>query len=80
MQAQYFKATKRTRRFNENQKVWIRYAFSNHMEVWFKWRGRGRYVSGLVGRWHPCVGEIKVIDVDDAFAQRIAGSYIKYWV
>ena len=48
MPVQYFKAAKRTHRFNENQKVWIRHTFSNHMEVWFKWRGKGRYVSGLV--------------------------------
>ena len=72
---EYFKAAKRTNRWNENQKVWVRHRFANHLWVWFKWRGKGRYVSGVVDRFANCVGEINEIEVDDSFARRIAGPY-----
>lgn len=66
-----FKANKATNRFNENQVVWIRFNHANHLEVCFKWRGNGRYVTGYVDNLAPEVGEIKSIDVDESFANRI---------
>lgn len=74
-EVKYFRAIKQTHRFNKNQKVWIRCGYGNHMHVWFKWRGKGRYVSGVIDRFAKCVGEIKKIPVDEAFANRIEGDY-----
>ena len=71
MKVQYFKAQKQTRRFKKNQKVWIELHCANHLYIWFKWRGRGRYVSGVVDKFAKCVGEIKEIEVNDDFAKRI---------
>ena len=73
MKVQYFKAIKRTNRFNYNQKVWIRHMFANHMWVWFKFRGKGRYVSGVLDKFAPCIGEIKEIEVEEQFGNRIKG-------
>jgi hypothetical protein len=71
---EYFHAAKQTHRFNENQKVWVSLNCANHMYIYFKWRGKGRYVSGVIDRFDKSIGEIKSIDVDDAFAERIEGS------
>lgn len=71
MEVEYFKASKTTKRWNVNQKVWVRYRFANHLYVWFKFRGSGRYVSGVVGRFSSAVGEIKSIEVSDSFGKRI---------
>lgn len=68
-----FRATHTTKRFNVNQRVWVRYDLGNSLKVWFKFRGSGRYVSGRVDRFATCVGEIKTVEVDDAFAARIVG-------
>lgn len=68
---EYFKAARRTNRFNANQKVWIRLNSQNHLWIRFKWRGRGRWVNGIVGKNNPSVGEIRQIEVDDDFALRI---------
>lgn len=73
MIVQYFRAAKQTHRFRQNQKVWIRANFANHLWVWFKWRGSGRYVSGTLDKFDKCVGEIKTIEVEDDFAKRIYG-------
>jgi hypothetical protein len=67
----YFKAQRRTNRFNENQKVWIRMEYANHLEIYFRWRGKGRYVGGTIDKFASAVGEIKEIDVDDFFAKRV---------
>ncbi len=72
---EYFRAIKNTHRFNANQKVWIRNNYANFMEIWFKWRGSGRYVTGFIDKYSPCVGEIKSIDVDHDFAMRIGGNH-----
>ena len=72
-EVQYFRAAKTTHRFNKNQKVWIRCRHQNHLQIWFKFRGKGRYVSGIAGRFEPYVGEIKTIEVDDEFADRVEG-------
>jgi hypothetical protein len=68
-----FHAARTTKRFNVNQKVWVRYDLGNCLRVWFRFRGNGRYVSGTVGRFSKCVGEIREIEVDDALAARIEG-------
>ena len=70
-EVQYFKAAKNTHRFNANQKVWIALNCANHMRIWFRWRGRGRYVSGVIDKWSGVVSEIKTIEVEAAFAKRI---------
>ncbi len=70
-QVQMFKATKQTHRFNENQRVWIRHHFGNSLLIWFKWRGSGKYATGVIGTNHPAVGEIKTIEVSDDFAHNI---------
>ena len=76
MEIQYFKATKQTRRFNENQKVWISWRHANHLDIYYKWRGKHRYCRGTIDRWSKPVGELKTIEVDDAFARRIIGREI----
>jgi len=72
-----FKAQKQTNRFNKNQRVWVVMDFGNHLRIAFKWRGRGRYVSGTIAKWNhtgtwfnPAIGGdgIKQIDVDESFA------------
>ena len=70
-EVQYFKAVKSTNRFRENQKVWIRQDFANHLWIRFKYRGKGRYVNGTIDRLAPAVGELKTIEVDDEFGDRI---------
>lgn len=78
MEVQYFKATKQTHRFNKNQRVWIRLHSGNSLYIWFKWRGSGRYATGIIGTNHPSVGEIKTIEVSDDFARNIKGSETFY--
>ena len=73
MQIEYFKSKFSTIRFNKNQKVWIRFNHPNHLDIFFKWRGNGRYVSGMCDKYAPYVGEIKKIEVDEPFAKRIKG-------
>ena len=73
MKIEYFRSKKKTNRFNANQKVWIRLECDNHLYVWFKWRGSGRYVSGVLDKFANCVGEIKEIEVDESFARRVYG-------
>lgn len=68
---QYFKAARQTPRFRKNQTVWIRQMFANHIWIRFKFRGRGRYVNGTIGKLSTAVGEIKNAEVDDEFADRI---------
>lgn len=68
---EYFKSTKQTHRYNTNQKVWIIHNFANHLYVYFRWRGKGAWVTGIQDKFSKCVGEIKTIDVDDTFANRV---------
>jgi hypothetical protein len=70
---QYFKAQKQTNRFRQNQRVWVRADCGNHLKLFFRWRGSGRYVSGVEDKFSPVVGEIKTIEVDESFANRING-------
>jgi len=78
MKVQYFKSTRRTHRFNENQKVWISLNCANHMYIWYKWRSKGRSVRGIIDKFDKAVGEIKTIDVDDDFAKRVYGWFGSY--
>lgn len=68
---QYFKSTKETNRFNKNQKVWVRLDCANHLMIYFKWRGKGRYVNGIIDKFDKCVGDIKIIEVENSFAKKI---------
>lgn len=72
----YFRAKKSNRRFRLNQKVWISTEQANHLCVKFRWRGKGRYVTGIMPKWdrqyqnlNPVIGidGIKEIDVADTF-------------
>lgn len=67
----YFKATKQTPRFNKNQKVWISLDMPNCMYVYYRYRGKGRYVTGMCNKDAKYIGEIKTIEVSDSFAARI---------
>lgn len=71
MKIKYFKALKNTRRFRANQQVWISKEYANHMEIVFRWRGKGRYVTGIIDKHSPCVGEIKMIQVVETFIHKI---------
>jgi len=69
----YFRALRDTHRFRKNQKVWIRTWHHNHYDIRFKFRGKGRYISGIIDNSSPAVGEIKEIEVEDGFAKRTQG-------
>ena len=73
-EVQYFKAQRQTHRLNSNQKVWVSYSHANHLNIYYRFRGSGRYVRGTIDRWSKPVGELRIIDVDDEFAKRIRGS------
>lgn len=76
-----FKAQKQTKRFKKNQKIWVTYEFSNHAYIRFKWRGSGRYVSGVISKWNwtkkanwnTVIGEdgFKEIEVSNDFGNRL---------
>jgi hypothetical protein len=70
IKVQYFKSTRKTHRFNENQKVWISFNYANHLSIYFRFRGKGRWVGGIIGKFHSSVGEIKTIEVEYNFAKR----------
>ena len=74
MKIEYFKTLRQGKSFNKNQKVWIRLNCANHLDIWFKYRGKGRYVSGVIDKFSTLVGEIKEIDVSEDFARRVHGS------
>lgn len=67
-----FKAQRQTNRFRKNQKVWVRRRFGNHLEIRFKYRGKGRYVNGVISRFPddaPAVElPLREIDVAATFA------------
>jgi hypothetical protein len=67
----YFRATKDTKRFKKNQKVWIVAEGANHCYIKYKYRGKGRYVNGEISTNAKCFGEIKTIDVVKSFADRL---------
>ena len=69
MKIEYFKAQKQTHRFRKNQNVWIQFNYANYLDIYFRWRGKGRYVRGTIDKFHTVVGKIKNIDVSDNFAR-----------
>ena len=71
MEVQYFKAKQSSNGINKNQKVWIVQDAGNYLLVWHKWRGKGRAVKGEMEKTNPVVGEIKSIEVDACFANKI---------
>lgn len=79
MEIEYFKVLKQTKRFNKNQTVFVRFNMANHMHIYFKWRGKGRYVQGTIDKFATCVGKIKKMNVEDAFAKKVMGEYIQYY-
>ena len=83
---QYFNAKKTTKRFREGQKVWVRYRYANHLEIWSKWLGRGRYTQSTLDRWdwsnkliecNEVIGEegLLEMEVDDEFGKRVLGRF-----
>lgn len=90
MTIKYFRAQKDTRRFRKNQKVWVVIDHANHAQIRFKWRGKGRYVNGVIakfslikGEWtlNRTIGEdgFKEIEVDDLSAERLVGLDSQYF-
>jgi len=73
MKLKMFKATAKTHSFALNQDVWIREVGTNHLVVYFKFRGEGEYVQGIIDRFHPSVGEIVEVDVEEQFANEVLG-------
>lgn len=71
----YFKTTRKSHRFNKNQKVWIAESYGNYMSIYYQFRGSGRYVHGDISKKDTVIGEIKEIEVDDEFAKRIRNRY-----
>ncbi len=74
-----FKAKIDTRRFRRNQKVWVVCNLANHIHIRFKWKGKGRYVSGIIRKFDSkydnysnVIGNdgIKKIEVSKEFAKR----------
>lgn len=43
----------------------------NCMYVYYRYRGKGRYVTGMCNKDAKYIGEIKTIEVSDSFAARI---------
>ena len=72
MKVQYFKAQEESNRYRKWQKVWVRLNCANHLYTYHKWRGNGRYVEGIIDKFSPLIGEIKTIEVDSDFAERIS--------
>ena len=68
-----FKAQKQTRRFNKNQRVWIVKEYGNFCIIKFRYRGRGRYVSGILNKENQTVANVtfKEIEVHEDFYNKI---------
>ncbi len=67
-----FKAARTSKRFNANQKVFVSHRHDNHMEICFRWRGKGRWTRGTIDTFtNTSVGPIRTIDVAAGFAQFI---------
>lgn len=76
----YFKAKVNTKKFRKNQKVWITLELGNHLYIISRWRGKGRYVSGVIAKWDSSYnnlsriigdGGIKEMEVTNDFYTRI---------
>ena len=77
MKIKMFKAKKETHRFRKNQKIWIVDEMPNHCNIKFKFRGKNRYVKGVIDKWNyngsanynKDIGEdgFKEIDISEKF-------------
>lgn len=68
-----FRATKDSHRFTQNQKVFVAHDYGNCLDIWHRWRGKGRFVRGRIDAASPLIGVIRTIEVDAEFAKRIRG-------
>jgi len=68
-----FKTTRRTARFNANQKVWILKRRDSYYEIRFKYRGKGRYVGGRIDVCSKIIGDVREIEVSEEFIHRLYG-------
>ncbi len=75
-----FKSKISSKKFRENQKVWISHNAGNFLMIYFKWRGKGRYVRQSMSKWnnnhsdwHKAIGEegLKQIEVSEEFKKKI---------
>lgn len=64
---EYFEADQ-SPRFKQGQKVWIESNQANHLQVFYKYRGKGRYVSGLISKGGI---NIKKMNITQQFYNRI---------
>ena len=64
-----FKAQVDTKRFRKNQRVWITEEYGNFCKVYFKYKGRGHYVNGLLSKENKTVRNctFKSIEVTEEF-------------
>ena len=64
-----FKAQVDTKRFNKNQRVWVTKEYGNFCQVYFKYKGRGHYVHGLLNKENKTVRNctFKKIEVTEEF-------------
>jgi hypothetical protein len=78
VKVEMFKAKKQTKRFNKKQDVWVTFNCANHLYIRFKYRGKGRYVNGIIDKWNTSgtklnevIEEIKSIDISEEFHKRL---------
>lgn len=72
-EVEFFISQKESRRFKKGQKIWIRNNCTNYLDIWFKWRKKGRYVQGRIDKLSPCVGTIRSIEVNEKLFNRVKG-------
>ena len=86
MKVKYFKAKKNTKRFKKGQKVWIRHEYANHLQVFSKWLGSGRYTESTLDKWdwsskkinwNELIGDdgLSEMEVDDKFGKKIINRF-----
>jgi len=76
-----FKSNKTTKSINLNQDVWVVNDYANHLDIRYKFRGKGRYVNAIIDKWNhkgtsynQIIGEngLKEIEVDEEFYLRLS--------
>lgn len=76
----YFKAQVNTKKFKKGQVVWVTIEQGNHLYIISRWRGKGRYMSGMMAKWDSSyrnfssiIGNsgIKEMDVTEEFYNRV---------
>lgn len=72
-----FKVPFQTQHFNKNQKVWVRrITGAMAAEVIGKFRGNGRYVTAWIKWENKKIPDIKEIEVNDLFFNKIMAGVI----